>query len=104
MRILKNLTGLMFGAAIGMLIGLLMIPPAKSAEPTKQQVPLIIAYQDGKAQASTTLEIQDNAEACAAVLKAFLAANHGKPGVVLIAGCIPIPAAPVEAHQNDTTT
>ncbi len=104
MRTLKNLTGLMFGVAIGILIFLAMIPPVKSAEAVKQQVPLIIAYAEGKAAASTTLDIADSVEACTAELKAFLAANHPKPGVVLIAGCIATPATSAVAQTNDTTT
>jgi hypothetical protein len=105
MRTIRNLTGLLFGLAIGIIAFLAMIPV--HADPVaipKQQIPMVIAFQDGRARAATTLDVADNLEACMAALKSFIADWTPKSGVVLQTGCIEIPQIPVAAQKGDNNT
>lgn len=77
------------------LIGLtLLIAPTlgRGAEPaTKQQVPLVIAFQGGKAIAAQALPITDSFDTCQAELKAFVSEYKPNAGVTLQIGCIEVP-------------
>lgn len=105
MRTINNLTGLLFGFALGIMIFLVMIPVHADPLPlSKQQIPLVTAYQDGRLVAAEALPIADSMEACVAVLKAFMASNTPKPGVALLVGCIEAPAVPIAGHHGATTS
>jgi hypothetical protein len=85
-------------------LSILAMFPAQGAEPAKQQIPIVTAYQDGRAVAATVLPITDSVEACIAALKEFSATWEPKPGVVLLTGCIEAPPVPIAAHKGATTS
>ena len=103
MKILNSLTGFLVGLGIAIVVFITTMP-AQSAEPQKQQIPLVTAYQDGRVVAAQALPIADSVEACIAELKEFTSSVTPKPGIVLLAGCIEAPPVPVAAHTGATTS
>jgi hypothetical protein len=103
MRIIRNLTALMFGFILGAVLILSLVPTAESAE-SQTYLGILVAYQDGNVIASQSIGYAPTLTECLRGLQVYLAELTPKPGVSIVPFCPLAPSAPVSQKKGDTNT
>jgi hypothetical protein len=100
LRVIRGMTGFLFGFAIAILGALAMLPRAHGAETETPQLVIVVGYKDGHALGGQVLGIADSLSDCEMGLAQLIPTMHPKAGVSLVAVCTPLPPAPAVVHHQ----
>jgi hypothetical protein len=102
MRLIRNLTGFVFGLILAGMLFLSSLPLAHSATlPTTWYMLTIVAYQNGAPVAAQAMGFADTLETCQKQAAETVSQLTAKPGVTIASMCTQMPPAPV-SPQNQT--